>query len=64
MGDAKKCDRCGALYELPMCNDTIQITVDYGYLGGLCKFDLCDKCYEELRKWTDIRSINTKRTEL
>lgn len=64
MGNAKKCDRCGTLYESPICNDVVQITVDYGYAGGECKFDLCDKCYEELVKWTDIKNVSTKRTKL
>ena len=37
MANAKKCDRCGKLYEAPMCNDVVKITVDY-----------CPKCGTKL----------------
>jgi len=47
MANAKKCDICGKLYELPVCNDAVRIYFDFGYLGDRC-VDLCDDCYNKL----------------
>ena len=47
MANAKKCDKCGKLYELPICNDAIRIKMDFGYLGDRY-VDLCDECYGKL----------------
>ena len=47
MGNAKKCDICGKLYETPICNDVLSIHVDFGYLGDRY-VDLCDNCYNRL----------------
>lgn len=47
MASAKKCDICGALYESPICNDTVRIHLDFGYLGDR-HVDLCDVCYGKL----------------
>lgn len=47
MANAKKCDVCGKLYELPVCNDAVRIHMDFGYLGDRY-VDLCDDCYIKL----------------
>lgn len=50
MADAKKCDRCGALYEKPVCNPILQITQDNHPYSPI-HIDLCPQCYEELKQW-------------
>ena len=47
MANAKKCDVCGKLYELPTCNDVVRIHLDFGYMGDRY-VDLCDDCYTKL----------------
>ena len=47
MADAKKCDRCGDLYDTPLCNDVVRIHMDFGYCGDRY-VDLCDRCYNKL----------------
>lgn len=47
MANAKKCDRCGHLYDNPPCNDAIRIHMNFGYLGDRY-VDLCDECYNKL----------------
>lgn len=47
MANAKKCDICGNLYELPVCGDEVRIHLDFGYLGDRY-VDLCDNCYGRL----------------
>ena len=47
MADAKKCDICGELYEIPICNDVVKIHIDFVYLGDRY-VDLCDDCYNKL----------------
>ena len=43
MADAKKCDRCGALYELPECTPNIRIG-EYIHCYGEKRYDLCPTC--------------------
>lgn len=48
--DAKKCDRCGKLYEWTGVRSKIEVRIDnhpYGYNT----VDLCPKCTEELREF-------------
>ena len=47
MGNAKKCDICGKLYETPICNDVVGIHLDFGYSGDRY-VDLCEDCYGKL----------------
>lgn len=47
MGNAKKCDICGKLYETPICNDAVRIGLEFGYTSD-CYIDLCDNCYSQL----------------
>lgn len=47
MANAKKCDRCGNLYDRPLCNDVVRIHLDFGYAGDRY-VDLCDGCYNKL----------------
>jgi len=69
MANAKKCDRCGKLYEYPICNDAIQITRDSEIYGsGGERFDLCDECYSELLTWLklhpeDARWVRRRKNE-
>ena len=47
MANAKKCDICGDLYELPICNDVVRIHLDFGHMGDRY-VDLCDTCYRNV----------------
>lgn len=48
---AKKCDRCGELYERD-CGRYIEITHDL-HPYEKQTLDLCDKCQAELLKWLE-----------
>lgn len=60
MAAAKKCDRCGRLYDFPICNDQVTLTLDNGVFGEK-HLDLCDNCYEELTKWLNLDNVRTSR---
>ena len=47
MANAKKCDICGAFYDVPKCNDAVLIYLDFGHRGDRYA-DLCDSCYNKL----------------
>ena len=56
MAIAKKCDRCGMLYEknksgthLTIVKRVFQLSQLYSYRDEI--FDLCEKCKQELKKW-------------
>ncbi|MBR3117683.1 MAG: hypothetical protein IKF29_00435 [Oceanobacillus sp.] len=62
MSNAKKCDRCGKLYEFykgvklnPKGNSYVCVDFIYGGncggLGGGKRFDLCKECMTDLVKW-------------
>lgn len=44
-----KCDRCGHAYERPITPDLSVIRYQHNY--GDMKYDLCDKCLEDLEKF-------------
>ena len=50
MASAKKCDRCGGLYEAPICNNEYTIT-RYIHPFGDSKIDLCPACYSFFVNW-------------
>lgn len=52
MADAKKCDICKKLYESPICNDSIRIRLETGYMGDHY-IDLCDDCYDKLCRFVE-----------
>lgn len=65
MSNAKKCDRCGKLYEFykgikltPKGNAYICVDfVSGGNCGGIGvskRFDLCKECMTDLAKWMNI----------
>ena len=49
MAGAKKCDRCGTLYE-KFCVPAIEI-VEYYHGYGETRKDLCPECQITLEKW-------------
>lgn len=56
MANAKKCDRCGVLYEkdksethLTIIKRVYQLSQLYTYKDD--NFDLCEKCKQELEQW-------------
>ena len=52
MGDAKKCDRCGKLYELPKVKPDLRlILIQYYHPFGDERVELCNECQKELEKW-------------
>lgn len=58
MASAKKCDRCGALYEMPV-NPILRIKKDlYPYEPKY--IDLCPQCYEELKQWLENKKSTKK----
>lgn len=47
--NAKKCDRCGVLFERPYVPD---ITIhSYRHPYGEDRLDLCDSCQHQLEEW-------------
>ncbi len=59
MADAKKCDRCGKLFE-PYMDDEKHIrlgvmakNIDFGQYS-LGSYDLCEECKNSLNDWLDI----------
>lgn len=53
MENAKKCDRCGSLYELPKCSNAYLI-IHRNRPYDRC-IDLCPKCYEEFKQWIKFK---------
>lgn len=53
--NAKKCDRCGKLYERAYVPDITVIKYIHGH--GDERYDLCDDCQQRLEKW-----LNDKET--
>jgi len=49
MAAAKKCDRCGKLYEHPGKREILILKDYHPYPVGT--LDLCEECYAELREW-------------
>lgn len=47
--NAKKCDRCGELYECMCVPDITVNKYTHGY--GTWRIDLCDKCQSKLETW-------------
>ena len=61
MASAKKCDRCGTLYE-KFCAPAIEI-VEYHHGYGETIKDLCPECQITLEKWLkeyDRKEIHQK----
>jgi len=63
MSKAKKCDRCGALYE-----HNFELYLNSYYVSKDChpqvdfKLDLCPTCQKSLENWFTLRSkINEKK---
>lgn len=55
---AKKCDRCGKLYE---CNDRETLKLAKVFPGSYRNnkgYDLCPECLSELKKWFDKGKSN------
>ena len=54
MSKARKCDRCGAFFDVPdgaMTVSLFDIRKEHGdYLGSK---DLCSSCWSELEKWLE-----------
>ena len=52
MSNAKKCDRCGALYE-PYCMSSNDPMVH-----DKCKLmDLCPECFKSLKRWIKMGEV-------
>ena len=52
---AKKCDRCGKLYETPKKPREYRLQGSSATKSHYCiNMDLCDKCAEELKKWVEL----------
>ena len=54
MANAKKCDRCGRLYDEPKPHPLAQIDFIFDYIERhkpLVWNDLCEECTKSLRKW-------------
>ena len=54
--DAKKCDRCGKLYEQPTpklqkIKDTQAYGIAWVYHVGFPIIDLCPECYGSFKRW-------------
>ena len=66
MALAKKCDRCGKLYEhYPVGNKSqynalriIQRSIVGGTINGNTVYDLCSECMSEFRKFITERRIS------
>lgn len=52
MANAKKCDRCGTLYEQTTI-PAVNVIIDNHPYGG-CKIDLCPKCQDELERFVSV----------
>ncbi|MBQ5825396.1 MAG: hypothetical protein IIW48_11400 [Clostridia bacterium] len=69
MSEAKKCDRCGTLYEIGKnCRQQSICSYYIWRNNGLFRddkvIDLCNCCQEELIKWLEERGkINDARTD-
>ena len=57
--NAKKCDRCGTLYNIKkdIPKPKYRLSVHHPYKDRFYKpIDLCEKCNAELDKWFDKKS--------
>ena len=52
MVNAKKCDRCGVLYEQKTI-PAVNVIIDNHPYGG-CKIDLCPECQDELENFVSV----------
>lgn len=56
---ARKCDRCGKLYELPF-TPNLRVSL-YRHPCGDTVYDLCPECLETLDKW--LNEFNDRKKE-
>ena len=59
--NAKKCDRCGKLYERAYVPDLTINEYIHGY--GDKRYDLCDDCQRNLEKWLNSNFQNNRKRE-
>ena len=53
MAIARKCDRCGAHYDLVKGRPFSIMIFNYDEIANNKTFDLCPDCMAELRNWID-----------
>lgn len=51
MANAKKCDRCGRLYEIPKKAYPYTVSVKRTYNDTFLLSDICPECAEMLKNW-------------
>lgn len=55
MADAKRCDRCGKYYSIPISYPVVNLvddsTMQIWHIGNNRIVDLCPDCWESFEKW-------------
>lgn len=70
--DAKKCDRCGKYFEVKGSSKQITFTRNAcNFIRLIFKrknnnnenngFDLCNECFEELKKWMNMEAVDAEK---
>ena len=60
MAKARKCDRCGAFYQIPLDNIRNTVVFEHYTSTKRCSLDLCDDCHNELVNWLKAKENKTK----
>ena len=63
MAVARKCDRCGAFYDIPETGEVSGIYWMYGVAAVGSPRDLCPKCTDELSDWMEGGKLNAQHGE-
>ena len=63
MAVARKCDRCGAFYDMPKTGEVSGIWWMYGVETVGSPRDLCPKCTDELSDWMEGGKLNAQHGE-